>query len=140
MSEHTTIQKVRTHNGRTHARTPPWPCSLKTLPFHIPGARGARGAFLLHFPCPSCIGIGRTSAVDMIAKYTNHAMTKLHLSHIAERHPLEKPALWTETVERSSIFECVQKGDTVLNLGANIGRSDIVAAEAAGPEGRNRLF
>ena len=28
MSEHTTIQKVRTHNGRTHARTPPWPCSL----------------------------------------------------------------------------------------------------------------
>ena len=120
-------------------RARPYPALSDTPPFfsHSRRARSTRPPSSSTSTCPSCIGINHTYAVGMIAKYTNHAMTKLHLSYIAERHPLEKPASWTEeTMKQSSIFRYVQKGDAVLDLGANIGRSGIVAAEAAGPEGR----
>ena len=44
---------------------------------------------------------------------------------------------WSEeVVEASFIHQCVQPGDSVYEIGTNIGRSTIVAASSAGPSGR----
>lgn len=59
------------------------------------------------------------------------------LSAIRAKYSSLQGGTWTEeNVEQSFIHQVVRPGDTILEIGTNIGRSTIVAAESAGPSGR----
>jgi len=61
--------------------------------------------------------------------------TRLRLASVRSR-PLEGGIWGEERVEQSFIAQAVQTNDVVLELGANIGRSSVQAAIAAGPTGK----
>lgn len=60
---------------------------------------------------------------------------KLSLSEIHLRHPLEGGSWDDEVAEAAMIHKVVQPGDRVLEIGANVGRSTIVAARTATASG-----
>jgi hypothetical protein len=65
--------------------------------------------------------------------------TKPTLDEIRMRHPSVED--WDgEIVEQKLIHETIFPGDRILEFGANIGRSSIVAAECTGPNGYVRSF
>ena len=63
--------------------------------------------------------------------------TKPSLESIRSRYfPLEGGTWVQVNVEQSLIHQAVLPGDFVFEVGTNIGRSTIVAAESVGPSGR----
>ena len=61
---------------------------------------------------------------------------KPSLAVIRSRNPIEGGDWTEENIEQSFIQQAVLEGDTILEIGANIGRSTIVAAESTGPHVR----
>lgn len=61
---------------------------------------------------------------------------KPSLTVIRSRNHIEGGDWTEENIEQSFIQQAVLEGDTVLEIGANIGRSTIVAAESTGPHVR----
>lgn len=65
-----------------------------------------------------------------------HAEGAATLEDIQARYALEGGTWDMEASEQRNIFGLVKPSDVVLDIGANIGRSTIVAAVCAGPTGR----
>ena len=94
--------------------------------------RVTRGSILLPYHNPS----NANEALAPVGEPIDVSARKPSLAIIRARNALEGGTWTDENLEQSFIQQAVRPGDTVLEIGANIGRSTIVAAEVAGPKGR----
>ena len=76
--------------------------------------------------------VGATAAATTAAA---PSLYDIHTAHSGLRQAQNGNGWSSEIVEQGLIRQAVREGDNVLELGANIGRSTIVAAESAGPSG-----